>query len=316
MGELRLRAVSRTQGNNTDLKSGEVSAASFGLDFEEVPVLVQAFRRMVRELRYDVCEMAFTTYLCAKAHGTPFTALPIFLVRDLHHRAILHDRRGPVTSPSQLAGRRVGVNRGYTVTTGVWARAILQAEYGLDLDAVTWVRSDEEHVAAYRPPANVEDLPPDHDLADRLLDGDVAAVVGGLRTDDPNVVPLLPDAQEAGFAALAERGLYPINHLVVVRDEVLADHPSVAAELFEAFAESKRRYVSRLAHDEIVDPSATDRMHRRVMEITGEDPLPYGIAPNRAMIDELLGHALHQRILARPLAVDELFAAGTHDLVG
>lgn len=316
MGDLRLRAVSRTQGNNTDLKSGVVSPTSFDLDFEEVPVLVHAFRRMVRELRYDVCEMAFTTYLCAKAHGTPFTALPIFLVRDLHHRAILHDRRGPVTSPSQLAGRRVGVNRGYTVTTGVWARAILQAEYGLDLAAVTWVRSDEEHVAAYQPPANVEDLPPDHDLADRLRDGDVAAVVGGLKTDDPDVVPLLPDAQEAGFAALADRGLYPINHLVVVRDEVLADHPSVAADLFEAFAESKRRYVNRLANDEVVDPSPTDRMHRRVMEITGEDPLPYGIAPNRAMIDELLSHALDQRILASPLAVDDLFAVGAHDLVG
>ncbi|MFA9446471.1 ABC transporter substrate-binding protein [Egicoccus sp. AB-alg6-2] len=316
MAELRLTAVSRSQGNNADLKAGVVAPSTCSLDFEEVPVLVHAFRRMVRELSYDVCELAFTTYLCAKAHGARFTALPIFLVRDLHHGAILHDTTRPSPPPSDLAGRRIGVNRGYTVTTGVWARAILQDEYGVDLDTVTWVRSDEEHVAGYRPPPNVEDLHEGEDLSQLLLDGHVDAVVGGLKTDDERIGPLLPDADEAGFQALAERDLYPINHLVVVRDDLLAEHPGLAADLFEAFAASKRRYVERLEADELEAPTRVDAMHRRVMELTGGDPLPYGIAPNRAMIDELLRHAVTQHILDRPPTMEELFAAGTHELIG
>ena len=125
------------------------------LEFEEVPVLVQAFRRMVRGLEFDVCEMAITTYLTAKAHGVAFTAIPVFLVRGFHHGAMVRPAERPELRPKDLAGRRVGVNRGYTVTTGVWARAILRDEYGLDLDSVTWVPSGDEHVAAYVPPPNV-----------------------------------------------------------------------------------------------------------------------------------------------------------------
>ena len=125
MSDLHLRAVTRTQGNNQALKDGTVVPEGFRFDFEEVPVLVQAFRRMVRDLEFDVCEMALTTYLVAKAHGVPFTAVPAFLVRGFHHAAITVDTRHGITSPKDLEGKRVGVSRGYTVTTGVWARSIL-----------------------------------------------------------------------------------------------------------------------------------------------------------------------------------------------
>ena len=133
MGRPRFTAVSRTQGNNRALKEGQVGLPDFDLDFEEVPVLVKGFRRMVRELAYDVCEMALTTYLCAKAHGVGFTALPIFLVRDFHHGNMMWNTTLGMNSPKDLEGRRVGVNRGYTVTTGVWARSILQDEHDVDL---------------------------------------------------------------------------------------------------------------------------------------------------------------------------------------
>src|SRR3954454_16798082 len=141
----RLRAVSRTQGNNRAVKDGTIRLPHYELDFEEVPVLPQAFRRMVRGLEFDVCEMALTTYLVARRYGKPFTALRIFLVRGFHHGAIrVHGDTG-ITDPKELEGRRVGVNRGYTVTTGVWARGILREDYGVDLDKVTWVLSGDEH---------------------------------------------------------------------------------------------------------------------------------------------------------------------------
>ena len=86
--------------------------------------------------------------------------------------------------------------------------------------------------------------------------------------------------------------------------------------MFEAFAESKRRYVERLSHDKIEDPTAVDKMHRRVMEITGRDPLPYGIEPNRPVLDKLIESAVEQGIIARRIAIDDLFARGTHGLRG
>lgn len=312
MAPLHLTTVTRTQGNNQALKDAGVTPQGFSLDFREVPVLVQAFRRMVRELEFDVCEMAFTTYLCARAHGKRFTALPIFLVRGFHHGAIVHHPTAGVRTPADLQGRRVGVNRGYTVTTGVWARGILSDEYGVDLDKVTWVPSGDEHVAEYRRPANVVAMRPGEDLQTSVTTGELAAAVG-VEASGP-LVPLIPDAEEAAFAALRQRGLYPINHLVVVKDELLEAHPALANALFEAFAEAKRRYVEKLRADAIEAPTPTDRMYQRVMELTGEDPLPYGIAPNRPMIEQLISHAVRQRILDRPPAVTDLFPQSTHQL--
>jgi ABC-type nitrate/sulfonate/bicarbonate transport system substrate-binding protein len=311
-----LSAVTRTQGNNRALKQGIVQPSRYEFDFIEVPVLTDAFRRMVREQAYMVCEMALTTYLCAKEYGTPFTALPVFLVRGFHHGAIVTSANAGVTEPKQLEGRRVGVSRGYTVTTGVWARGVLAQEYGVDLGAVTWVLSGDEHVAEYRPPANVEPMPAGQTLADLLVAGELAAAIGLDPDPERGIVPLIPDAAQAGYRALHERGHYPINHLVVVRDDVLAAHPDVAADVMTAFLTAKQRYVDELRAGSLANPTAVDRLHARVSELTGRDPLPYGIEPNESVLSELIDLALGQGILGRRPELASLFAAGTHDIVG
>jgi 4,5-dihydroxyphthalate decarboxylase len=257
--------------------------------------------------------MAFTTYLVAKAHGKPFTALPVFLVRGFHHGAILRAAQADGLVPTDLEGRGVGVNRGYTVTTGVWARGILAEEYGVDLNRVTWVLSGDEHVLEYEPPPNVVPVAPGKDVADLVASGELAAGIG-VPADRQDLAPLIPDAAEAGYRALRERGLYPINHLVVVKDELLTAYPDLAAELFAAYAAAKNRYVAALASGAIADPTPADRMYLRVAQITGADPMPYGIAPNSAMIDQLIRHAVDQKILDKPLAAQDIFAAGTRDL--
>jgi 4,5-dihydroxyphthalate decarboxylase len=313
MADLSLKTVTRTQGNNKALKDGTVRPKHFALAFVEVDPLIAAFRRMVRGNEFDVCEMAITTYICARAHGKPMTALPIFLVRAFHHGAILINSKAGIRTPKDLEGKRVGVNRGYTVTTGVWARGILQQEYGVDLSKITWVLSGDEHVAEYRPPANVIPIDKTKVMADMLACGELAAAIG-IEIDHPDVGPLLPNALEAGLAAL-RNGHYPINHLMVVKDELLAAHPDLAVDVFQAFADSKRLYLDKLKAGKIDKPSATDDVYRRVMAITG-DPLPYGVEPNRAVLEELIGHAVTQGIIARPVAVDDLFAAGTRGLSG
>jgi len=312
MAELKLKTVTRTQGNNQALKDGSVKPKTFAFDFVEVPVLIDGFRRMVRGNEFDICEMAITTYVCARAHRKPMTAVPVFLVRAFHHGAILVNTKAGIRTPKDLEGRRVGVNRGYTVTTGLWARSILQDEHGVDLGKITWVLSGDEHVAEYRPPANVVPIDPGHKMADLLVSGALAAAIG-VEVDHPDVRPLIPNALEAGIAALRSRSHYPINHTVVIRDELLAAHRELAADVFNAFAESKRLYEERLKAGQIEKPTPVDEVHRRVMEITG-DPLPYGIAPNRQVLEQLIRHSLTQGIITKPVAVEELFAPSTHGL--
>ncbi len=314
MSQPVLKTVTRLSGNNADVKNGTVKPRGFKLEFEEVPVLVHAFRRMVRDLEFDVCEMALTTYLCAREHGVRFTALPVFLVRAFHHGAILHNCDAPITDPRQLEGRRVGVNRGYTVTTGVWARSVLQDEYGVDLGKVTWVLSGDEHVAAYRPPPNVVSIAAGETIEEQLAAGELAAAVN-IKSDNPKFVPLIEDPLAAGLAAYQARGHYPINHLIAVRDDVLDAHPAAAAALFDAFTESKNRYLERLRNDGIENPDAMDRLHARIIELGG-DPLPYGIGPNRPVLEELIGHATTQRILTQPVEMETLFAESTLELTG
>ena len=285
---MELKTVIRTTPLVSALKDGRVEPDGFVLDFEEVQPITKAFRIMCRQLAYDVCEMAATTYLTARDHGKPFTALPVFVTRGLHHAAIKARQPG---DPKELEGTRVGVNRGYTVTTGVWARGILATEYGVDLDSITWVRSDDEHVAEFVPPPNVEDLRPGEELLD------LPAVVGDVRSDE--LVPLIPHADAAAVRAL-ERGLWPVNHLVVVKDELLRGHPGLAESLVDAFERSKQLYL---------EGGELEPLHARVQHLTGGDPLPFGLEPNRAVLEQLIDHAVAQRILSRRPSVDELFVA-------
>ena len=309
MSQPILKTVTRLQGNNAALKSGAVKPEGFTLEFEEVPVLVHAFRRMVRGLEFDVCEMALTTYLCAREHGVKFTALPVFLVRAFHHGAILHNVEHAIGNPKQLEGRRVGVNRGYTVTTGVWARAVLQEEHGVDLSKVTWVLSGDEHVEAYRPPPNVVSIASGETIEEQLATGELAAAIN-IKTDDSRFQPLISDPLDAGLQAYRDRGHYPINHLVAVRDDVLEAHPGVAVAVYNAFAESKELYLDKLRRGDIENPDAMDKLHARILELGG-DPLPYGIEANRPVLEELIEHAMTQKILTKPVQIESLFAPET-----
>jgi 4,5-dihydroxyphthalate decarboxylase len=267
----------------------------------------------VRGLEFDITEMAITTYLCARAHGKRFTAIPVFPMRAFHHGAILYNTKSDIKTPKDLEGRKVGVNRGYTVTTGLWARSILQHEYGVDLGQITWVLSGDEHVAEYQPPSNVVSIEAGKTLEEMLLSGEIAAATG-VQMESPDIKPLIPNAKDAGLQRLREGGLYPINHTVVVKDDLLAAHPDLAGDIFDTFVRAKRVYLDRLKAG-IAEPTPTDQTFKRVMEITG-DPLPYGIAPNRGELDAIVQYSVEQGILRQPVAVDDLFPASTRALAG
>src|ERR1051326_864751 len=201
MDRLKLKTVFRPDGHTAPLKDGTVKPRIFEIAYEDVPVLIQAFRRMVRGLEFDICELAITTYICAKAHGKRFTAIPVFPARVFHHGAILYNTKAGIRTPKDLEGKKVGVHRGYTVTTGVWARSILQHEYGVDVNKVTWLLSGDEHVAEYRPPPNVVPIEKGQKLEDMLASGEIPAVIN-IELWHPDVKPLIPDPVAGGFVPL------------------------------------------------------------------------------------------------------------------
>jgi 4,5-dihydroxyphthalate decarboxylase len=264
---------------------------------------------MVRDLEFDICEMAFTTYLCAKAYGRPITAIPVFITRNFHHRACFCRAGSGINEPRDLEGRVLGVNRGYTVTTGTWARGILQSEYGVDLRKITWAPTNDEHVTEFRAPSNVDYRFRGKTISDLFVSGAIDAAVGDLKINSPEIQPLIPNAREAGFAYFRRTGIYPINHTVVIANSVLDAEPWVAEELFSTFHAAKCAYLSRLHAG--TDLTAADQAAIELSRVVGDDPFPFGVEANRKPIETLVRFAVEQHIIAEPYAPEELFAPST-----
>jgi ABC-type nitrate/sulfonate/bicarbonate transport system substrate-binding protein len=305
-GPLTLKTAIATYAHTKALKDGTVTVP--GIRFEQIEVnpIVAAFRRMVRTLEFDVSEMAITTYLTAKAHNKAFTALPIFVMRQFHHAPIAYNVKSGVKSPKDLEGKKVGV-RAYTVTTGVWARGILASEYGVDLDKVTWVVVDEEHVQEYQKPANVLERP-GANLGKMLADGELAAAIGAGHVDSPDVKPLIANAREAETAWYRKTGIYPINHTVVVKDSLLQADPTLAPRIFGAFKEAKAAFLKQLDSPGLSGDAQALAQRR---SIVGDDPLPNGVARNRKALEAIIQFARDQKILPRAVSPEEVFARDT-----
>src|SRR5215468_6318341 len=178
MTQPRLKIAIATYGHTKAIKDETVAIAGVERAFVEVVPIIGAFRRMVRDVEFDVCEMAPTTYMIARALGAPFIALPIFLMRRFHHGGFVVRPDAGIKVPKDLEGNKVGV-RAYSVTTGVWTRGIFVNEYGLDSAKVTWVVDDEEHVTTLKLPPNVVHAPPGKSLASMMASGELQAGFSG-----------------------------------------------------------------------------------------------------------------------------------------
>lgn len=290
------------------LKDGSVPTGDLKLEYIEVDPITSAMRRMVRGLEFDICEMAFTTYLCAKAYGKCITAIPVFVTRNFHHWAIFYNVNSGITKPKDLEGRTVGVNRGYTVTTGLWARGILQTEYGVDINKITWAPTDDEHVAEYQAPPNVDYSYRGKSMADLLLSGKISAAVGDIRVDSPGIQPLIHDAREAGFAYFRKTGVYPINHGVVVKNTVLDANPGLAQSLLSAFQSAKKLYLGRLGDGKHRSPA--DETAVALGRVVG-DPFPFGLSANRKAVETINQFAVDQNVISKSFRLEDLFAPET-----
>ena len=280
------------------LRDGSVKAEAVEFDHVEVTPITAIFRRMCRDLEFDVCEMSLCTYFLARAHGKPFTALPAFPLARFQHGGAVYNTDAGIDTPKDLEGRKVGL-RAYSVTPGVWMRGILAQEHGVDWRKVTWVLNDEEHVAEYNdltPPNVVREL--GADLALRLSEGKLAACAG-IRAEGPNIKPLIADPQEAAREFYRRTGILPLDHLVVVKDSLLAENPGLGQALYDAFKAAKAVTLQKTPDLKIGGAGIIDG-----------DPLPYGIEPNRRSMQMLIDLSVEQKVLSEPLDIDGLFYPG------
>lgn len=326
---VRLTTALSTRGHTKALKDGQITPSGVHLDLVEVVPIIAAFRRMIRDLEFDVCELAPTTYLAAREAGIPLTAIPVFLTRRFHHGDIVCRPGSGIKEAKDLEGRRVGV-RAYTVSTGVWLRGILESEYDVDLSSITWVVDDEEHVTTLQLPANVEKAPAGDSIADQFASGQIDAAltgpagigrkgapqagwgVSGAGFEDARQVtetfyPLFEDAGALEADWYHRTSIYPIHGLIAIKAHVIEAHPGVAESLIAAFDEAKARFLKELeAGSEI---TADHKQYRQFQSIVGSDPLPFGVHDNRPTLDALCDFSVRQGILKTRPTLDELFVA-------
>ena len=319
-----LKIAIGTYGHTRALKWGDVRIEGVDPAFVEVVPIIGAFRRMVRDVEFDICEMAPTTYMIARALGAPFIALPVFLMRRFHHGGFVVRPDAGIKVPKDLEGKKVGV-RAYSVTTGVWTRGIFVNEYGLDSAKVTWVVDDEEHVTTLKLPANVVHAPEGKSLQSMMKAGEIQAGFTGPagvgRAGPPisgwdkaseaaaaaDTYPeLIANVEEVEADWFRRSGIYPIHGLIVVKDEHIKRYPWLARSLMDAFVAGKKPYLEEL--DRGHGDSPEDKRYRKFLSLM-EDPLPYGMKANRASIEALVTYSLQQELIPSRPQLDHVFVA-------
>jgi hypothetical protein len=190
------------------------------------------------------------------------------------------------------------------VTTGLWVRGVLQSEYGVDLNKITWVPTDDEHVKEFVAPKNVDYSFRGAKMRDLLLSGEVDAALGEIGVEAPEIKPLIPNAQSAAFDWFRKTGIYPINHGVVVKNALIKDMPWIVDELMRMFEAAKAEYLKDLEGSAGV--SSWDKAAVINAKVVG-DPFPFGIENNRKALEAITQFALDQKMMPRKYTVEELF---------
>lgn len=286
----------------------------------------EMFFRAFRYQEFDIAELSFSSYLVSASKGeNDYIAIPVFLSRAFRHTSI-YVRSDRIKKPEDLKGKKIGLPE-YQLTANVWARALLEDDYGVKPSDVTWVRGGIDEPG--RPEKIKLDLPPDvhlinapegRTISEMIHTGELDGFMGprppsGLALHNPNVNWLFEDPTAAAKDYYKRTNVFPIMHLVGVRKSLVKQHPWLPAALLKAFEQSKA-----IALEELSDTSATkvtlpfvEEQLKAARDLMGLDFWSYGVDANRATLDTFLKHHYKQGLSARQMEVDELFHSTTYE---
>ncbi len=284
----------------------------------------EIFFRAFRTQDFDVCELSLSSFTLKTALGTcPYVGIPAFVSRCFRHTSI-YVRTDRVKEPKDLRGRKVGVPE-YQLTANVWARAILEDDFGIRPSDIHWIRGGIEHAGrpekiAVKLPEGVrlDDAPEGVTISELLDRGEIDGFMAprapsATALANPNVGWLFRDPMAAGMDYFRRTGIFPIMHLIGLRRTLAERHPWLPAAVFKAFEQSKSVALGQLS-----DVSATkvtlpfvEETLKAARELMGEDFWPYGVEPNVKTLEAFLRHHHSQGISPRLVHVAEMFHPAT-----
>lgn len=286
----------------------------------------EIFFRAFRRGEFDICELSLSSFTVKTAQGgNPYVGLPIFISRAFRHTS-LYVRKDRIKAPTDLKGRKVGVPE-YQLTANVWARAMLEDDFGVRPSDVHWIRGGleetgrPEKIAITLPPdIKLENAPEGRTLNTLLEAGEIDAFMGPrvpscFTRGHPRVGWLFPDPKAAAEDYFRRTGIFPIMHLVGVRREIVDAHPWLPAAVFKAFERAKAIAIERLgdtAAPKVTLPFLEEQLHA-TRTLMGHDYWPYGVAANRSVLETFLRHHHRQGLSSREVKVEEIFHPSTFE---
>lgn len=292
---LKLNVMIGDYPNTVALTQGRIRSDRLQLNFAEAKVPHDHFKRVVKG-EFDVAELAIMTYLQAVSWGRPLVALPVVLHGRFQHGQIAYNAERGALTPADLPGKRVGV-RTYSQTTPTWVRGILQNDFGVDLSKIHFVTFDDGHVPEFKDPPNATRAPAGKKLVPMLLAGelDAGVVTAPDLTANPQLKTLIPDPAAAGKAWHAKYGALMVNHIMVVKSELSKSNPDAVREIYRLLKESRKASTEAPPKD-------------------GIDMRPIGYSAVKRNIEVAAEYAWQQRIISRPLKLENLFDPTTRAL--
>jgi 4,5-dihydroxyphthalate decarboxylase len=286
----------------------------------------EIFFRAFRHAEFDICELSLSSFTVKTAQGNcPYVGVPAFVSRTFRHTSI-YVRTDRIKKPADLKGKKVGVPE-YQLTANVWARAILEEDFGVKPSDISWVRGPitdaerPEKISIKLPPdVKLEDAPEGKTISQLLAEGAIDGFIAPRAPDldlrkHPNIGWLFPDPTSAAKDYYKRTGIFPIMHLVGVRRELVQQHPWLPAALLKAFEQAKA-----VALELINDTSATkvtlpfvEENLKAARELMGEDFWPYGVGPNRKALEAFVRQHHAEGLSSRLVKVDELFHPSTYE---
>lgn len=308
------------------LADGTVKPEGIDLIYLDLPV-EEIFWRLVHHQEFDVSEMSLSSYMIAKARDLiDYTAIPVFPSRFFRHSCVFINKHSGITEPSDLKGKKIGVPE-YQMTAALWIRGFLMHDYQVMPHEVEWYVGGLEESGRVEkidldldPNISIQPIPEDNTLNEMIDSGEIDALItarapSSFLAGSPNVVRLFPNYDEVEKEYYRRTKIFPIMHLVVVRNEILKQHPWVAGNLLKAFELSKKMIFSEYNQTAALKTTIPFQVKtiEETIELMGEDYWPYGIEPNRKTLETAIDYSYEQGMIKRKLTIEELFVSSTFD---